>query len=113
MNNLLIVENHPAMRRLIKSVVEDLAVTVHECADGREALAAYEEWRPEWILMDVEIGEKDGLTATREIIEANPDAKVLILTENGTERLREEARQAGACGYILKENLLMIRKIIH
>ncbi len=113
LNNLLIVEDNPAMRRLIKSVVADLAVSVHECADGAEALAAYEALMPEWVLMDVEMKVKDGFTATREIIESYPQAKILILTKYSTNRMREEAHRAGACEYVLKENLLTIRDIIH
>ena len=111
--NLLIVEDNSSMRRLIKSVVKDLAENIHECEDGAEALAAYETYNPEWILMDVEMKKKDGFTATREIVEAHPDAKVLILTKYSTDRMREEAERAGASEYVLKENLLTIREIIH
>lgn len=112
LNNLLIVEDNPSMRRLIKSVVKDLAVSIHECEDGADALEAYEKFLPEWILMDVEMKEKDGLTATREITEAHPKAKILILTKYETTRMREEAKRAGALEYVLKENLLTIREII-
>jgi CheY-like chemotaxis protein len=48
LKNLLIVEDNLPMRRLIKSVVEDLALSVHECTDGSEALGAYETHCPEW-----------------------------------------------------------------
>lgn len=113
LQNLLIVEDNPSMRRLIKSVVKDLAENIHECEDGTEALAAYEVLMPEWVLMDIEMKKKDGFTATREITEAYPQAKILILTKYGTDRMREEAERAGACEYVLKENLLTIREIIH
>ncbi len=113
LKNLLIVEDNPSMRRLIRSVCKDLAAEIHECADGTEALAAYEAYCPEWILMDVEMQEKDGFTATREIMKIHPEAKILILTKYETKRMREEARKAGACEYVLKENLLTIRELIH
>lgn len=73
---------------------------------------AYEKFCPEWVLMDVEMKEKDGFTATREIIRLHPEAKILILTKHKTERMRLEAERAGACQYVLKENLLSIRGII-
>lgn len=111
LQNLLIVEDNASMRRLIKSVVADLAVAIHECEDGSDALAAYEEHHPEWVVMDVEMKEKDGITATREIVESHPDANVLILTQNGSDRLREQAKQAGAAKFVLKEDLLSIRQI--
>lgn len=113
LKNLLIVEDNASMRRLIKSVVEDLAVNVHECDDGAKALAAYEAHCPEWILMDVEMQEKDGFSATKEIMLAHPEAKVLILTKYSTQRMRDEAERVGACEYVLKENLLSIRQILH
>lgn len=112
LKNLLIVEDNPSMRRLIKSVCKDLAAEIHECADGADALAAYEAHCPEWILMDVEMQCKDGFTATREIMQIHPEAKILILTKYETVRMREEARKAGACEYVLKENLLTIRELI-
>lgn len=113
LNNLLIVEDNPSMRRLIKSIVADLAMRIHECADGIEALDAYEKFRPEWVLMDVEMHQKDGFTATREIIEAHPEAKIVIVTRYATQGMREAAQKAGACEYVLKENLMEIRAIIH
>jgi CheY-like chemotaxis protein len=112
-NNILIVEDNPGMRRLIRSVVEDLAIAVHECRDGAEALEAYERIAPEWVLMDIEMKEKDGITATREITVAHPEARVVILTKYGNDRVRDEAKRAGALEYILKENLLSVREIIH
>lgn len=113
LENLLIVEDNPLMRRMIKSVVADLAISVHECSDGIEALDAYEKFHPEWVLMDVEMSQKDGFTATREIIDAYPEAKIMIVTKYATERMREAAKRAGACEYVLKENLMDIREIIH
>lgn len=111
LNNLLIVEDNPSMRRLIRSIVEDLAVSIHECEDGADALAAYEEHRPEWVVMDVEMKEKDGITATREIIETHPEAKILILTRYDSVLIRKRAMKAGASIFVLKENLLAIREI--
>lgn len=112
LKNLLIVEDNRSMRRLIKSVVKDLALSVHECSDGAEALDAYEAHCPEWVLMDVEMERVDGLTATREIMKLHPKAKIMILTKYGTERMREKAKRAGASEYVLKENLLKIRDIL-
>lgn len=74
---------------------------------------AYEKFQPEWVLMDVEMPRKNGFSATREIIEAHPEAKIVIVTKHGTQGMREAAEKAGACDYILKENLMGIRVIIH
>lgn len=111
LNNLLIVEDNPRMRRLIKSVIEDLAVVIHECEDGADALAAYEEHLPEWVVMDVEMKKKDGITATREIVDTHPEAKILILTRYDSESIRTQAMEAGASEFVLKDDVLAIREI--
>lgn len=111
LKNLLIIEDNAAMRRLIRSVVADLAANIHECEDGSQALEAYEEHDPEWVVRDVEMKEKDGITATREILRSHPKANILILTHDGSDRLREQAKQAGAVRFVLKEDLLSIRQI--
>jgi len=51
-------------------------------------------------------------TATREILKAFPAAKIVIVSEHDDEQIREAARAAGACGYVLKENLLAIRELL-
>jgi two-component system response regulator DesR len=55
--------------------------------------------------MDVALPGTDGITATRLITTAFPSARVVIVTDYGSARLREAARLAGATDYVLKENL--------
>ena len=109
---LLIVDDHSAMRRMIGKVVGDMISNIQECGDGEEALAAYIQYRPDWVLMDIEMSRMDGITATREILLSFPSAKVVIVTRHDDEQLREAARNAGACGYVLKENLIAIRELL-
>ncbi len=107
---ILIVEDDGAMRELIKKVIGTLADSFCECSDGRDALSLYEKYRPAWVLMDIRMKHMDGLTATEQITTAWPSARVLVVTAHTDEDLREAAHQAGACGYVSKENLLEIRK---
>lgn len=109
---LLIVDDHSAMRRMIGRVVNDMVSDIEECGDGAEAVAAYNQYRPDWVLMDIEMSRMDGITATREILLAFPSAKVVIVTKHDDEQIRAAARQAGACGYVLKENLIAIRDLL-
>ncbi len=109
---LLIVDDHSAMRRMIGKVVSDMVSEIEECSDGAEALAAYSRFLPDWVLMDIEMDQMDGITATREIINVYPDAKVLIVSKYGDEQLLEAAFKAGACGHVIKENLLAIREVL-
>jgi two-component system, chemotaxis family, chemotaxis protein CheY len=109
---IMIVEDSPQMRRTLKRFVSDLATAVYECGDGAEALAAYAAHRPDWVLMDIEMKNTDGLTATRQIKTMFPEAKVMIVTNYDDAELREAARSAGACEYVVKENLLDVRRIL-
>ena|SRR5438045_8920394 len=110
--NLLIVEDSEQMRRTIKAFVRDLASEIHECADGAQALAAYCAYRPAWVLMDVQMKELDGISATRQIVAADPAARVLIVSNYDDPDLRAAASAAGACGYIVKENLFDLRRVL-
>jgi CheY-like chemotaxis protein len=109
---LLIVEDNFQMRRLIRSVVADLAESVSECGDGSEALEAYAAQRPDWVLMDIEMKTLDGISATRLLKSEFPAARIVILTEYDQADWRDEARRAGAVDYVLKENLFDVRRIL-
>ena len=109
---LLIVDDHSAMRRLLGRVVSDLVSLVVECEDGADSIAAYEQHRPDWVLMDIEMQQTDGITATRDLMKVFPEARVVIVSKYDDERLRAAARTAGACGYVCKENLLALRALL-
>ena len=109
---LLIVEDNALMRRLIKSIVSDLADQIEECEDGAEVLEAYEKHFPELILMDVKMPKTDGITASREVLARYPQAKICIVTDYSDAKTRRAATDAGALDYVLKDNLTDIRKVI-
>lgn len=111
MIKLLIVEDHAEMRGALRRLLSDLG-EIYECSSGAEAFAAYTAHQPDWVLMDIKLGWMSGITATREITAAYPEARVVMVTVYGDEELREAARQAGACGYVLKENLEEVRRYV-
>src|SRR5262245_56844312 len=106
---ILIVDDSVPMRRILRRFVEDLADEISECSDGAEALAIYPEFKPDWVLMDIEMEKVNGIAATRRLRAEFPDARILILTNHGDPNLKAEAEAAGASGYVLKENLLDVR----
>src|SRR5262245_2990827 len=107
--SILIVDDSAPVRRMVRSLFDDWA-TVHECGDGAAVTQCYAAWRPDWVLMDVGLKGVDGLTATRRLLEQWPQARVVIVANYDDEGLRAEAHAAGACDYVLKENLLTLKQ---
>src|SRR5918996_5096464 len=112
MVSLMIVDDSDEIRRMLRAVVADLADPVYECGDGGAAQAAYATHRPDWVLMDVSMVPMDGITATRHIIETFPAARILIVTQYDDAHFRTAAQEAGACGYVLKDNLFEVRRLL-
>ena len=108
----MIVDDSDEIRRMLRALLADVADPIHECRDGVEAGAAYGTHRPDWVLMDVSMEPVDGITATRHLIQAFPDARVMMVTQHGDVTLRTAAQEAGACGYLLKDNLLEVRRFL-
>jgi len=113
LQTILIVEDNSQMRRTLRELLGDVVAACYECSDGQAALAAYLQHRPNWVLMDLKMPGMDGLAATAALCAADPAARVLIVTNYDDPALREAARQAGACGFVPKENLLELRALIN
>jgi len=110
--SLMIVDDSDDVRRMLRAVVADLADPIFECRDGQEACDAYTSHRPDWVLMDVSMGPMDGITATRQITEAFPAARIVIVTQYDDDRFRRAALASGARGYVLKDNLFEVRRFL-
>lgn len=102
---LLIVDDHAVVRRGLRGFLEltDEFEVVGEGANGLEAVSLAQELQPDVVLMDLVMPEMDGIEATRRIMLANPDAKILVLSSFGDENSVLPAIQAGALGYVLKD----------
>jgi NarL family two-component system response regulator LiaR len=101
---VLIVDDHPIVRDGLKSVLlaaDDLELAGEACS-GQEALDRCQESTPDVILMDVVMPGMDGLAATRAVLGQYPQVKVVVLTTFPEEGLVQEALEAGAIGYLLK-----------
>jgi|SRR5688572_21487903 CheY-like chemotaxis protein len=109
---IMIVDDHREMRRLLMSTLENLASEFVECSDGAEAVAAWAQHRPDWTVMDVAMKPMDGLEATRLIKARFAEARIVILTQHDSAPMRQAALNAGARGFLAKENLVQIATII-
>ncbi len=109
---VLIVEDNDGIRRLLRRTLLDSASAIWECSDGSDALANYEDHRPDIVLMDIRMPKMDGLTATRQIREFDPSARVVVVTDYDDEDVRKAAFEAGACAYALKQELSDVPRIL-
>ncbi len=102
---VLIVDDQNLMREGLRTLLEleEGIAIAGEAVDGAAAVAAYEELRPDVILMDIRMPKMDGVEATRRIRALEPDAKVLVLTTFDEDELVFDAIRAGARGYLLKD----------
>lgn len=109
---VLIVDDNRRFRELMRTVLAGLADQVNECADGDEAVAAYRAQRPDWVLMDLQMARIGGLEAVRRLLAADRTARVLIVADYDDAHWRAAALEAGARGYVLKDNLLDVRRLL-
>jgi CheY-like chemotaxis protein len=111
MKSLLIVEDCEEFRRMIVSMLRAYYDEIYECTDGKDAKAAYAKYKPDWVLMDIEMKEMDGLTATKKIKTTYPEARVVIMTQYQDKEVEIEAQLVGAEKFVLKDNIVDIKKI--
>lgn len=77
---------------------------VGEAQDGREAIKLAKQLKPEVVVMDVAMAEMNGIEAPRRLVAANSNVKILALSVPSDSRYVKQMLEAGASGYLLKEN---------
>jgi DNA-binding NarL/FixJ family response regulator len=102
---VLVVEDHPLFRKGVVALLEavpDFSVA-GVAVSGEEAVARAAELRPDVVLMDLQLPGISGIEATRAIVGADPDVRVLVLSLFEDEDSVFLALRAGARGYVLKD----------
>ena len=103
---ILIADDHEIVRQGLRAVVESHAgwELCGEASDGWDAVRKAAELNPDIIALDIGMPNLNGLDAAREILRANPKAKILFLTVYDTEQAVKTAVAVGAKGLILKSD---------
>ena len=103
---LLIADDQALVRAGFKMILdaEDDIEVVGEAVDGVQAVDMARRLKPDVVLMDIRMPELDGLEATRRILAADSDARVLVLTTFDLDEYVYEALRAGASGFVLKDD---------
>ncbi|MDP1990544.1 MAG: response regulator transcription factor [Syntrophales bacterium] len=102
---MVLVDDHRLFREGVRNLLEQQAdmTVVGEAEDGRTATDLVQTLSPTLVVMDVTMPDLNGINATRQILSAKPDIKVLALSMHAHRPLVREMLEAGASGYLLKE----------
>ncbi|GAB3786130.1 response regulator [Nocardioides ungokensis] len=117
---VLVVDDQAMVRagfRLLLADEPDIEV-VAEAGDGLEAVTEAARCDPDVVLMDIRMPELDGLEATRRILAADPESRILILTTFDLDEYVYRALEAGASGFVLKDDppeqlIAAVRTVAH
>ena len=103
MARVLVVDDAAFMRKMLSDVLAKAGhEVVGEAGNGVEAVARFQELKPDLMTLDITMPEKDGLTALAEIVAADPSARVVMCSALGQEAKVLEAIKLGAKDFVVK-----------
>lgn len=106
MVRVLIVDDALFMRKMLSDILKNEGIEVcAEAENGKEAVEKYRELKPDLVTMDIvmpKMEEIDGVSAVREIMKIDPQAKIIMVSAMGQHSLVVEAIQAGARDFVTK-----------
>ncbi len=100
--SILVVDDAAFMRMMIRDILAKEGYVIHEAVNGRDAVEKYREVAPDLVTMDITMPELDGISALREIRSSAPDARVLMVSAMGQQKMIVEALEAGAMDFLVK-----------
>ncbi|HJT23277.1 MAG TPA: response regulator [bacterium] len=102
-HRVMLVDDASFMRMMLKNILVGSGYeVVGEAENGAKAIEQYKSLKPDLVIMDIIMPEMGGIDAVREIVKANPAAKILMCSSMGQQSLVVEAIQAGAKDFIVK-----------
>ncbi len=99
---VLVVDDAAFMRMMIRDILSEEGYVIHEAVNGRDAVEKYDELRPDLVTMDITMPEMGGIDALREIRTSDPNARVLMVSAMGQQKMIVEALESGAMDFLVK-----------
>ena len=100
---ILIADDALFTRMMLRNILNENGYTaVVEAETGTEAIWAYNRWKPDLVIMDINMPEMDGMTAIRNIMALDPQARIIVCSALGEKQLMMEALEAGVKDFITK-----------
>ncbi len=110
---ILVVEDSTMMRKVIMKVLKEAGYEiVGEASSGADAIEMYKELKPDIVTMDITMRGMDGITASKEIMDIDSDAKILILSNLDEDKYRDEVDKLGAIGLVNKHKTDQILELL-
>lgn len=102
---VMLVDDHQMVRNGLGTflLVHDDLELVGEASDGEQAIAIFDHAEADVVLMDLKMPRMDGIETTRALLERDPEVRIIALTSFKEEELIQQALDAGAIGYLLKD----------
>ena len=103
MARIMINDDSDSIRMVLRDILDiGHHELVAEATNGFEAVEKFNETKPDLLLLDIAMPKKDGISVLREILDANPSAKIIMITASDNINTMKECINAGAISYLLK-----------
>jgi two-component system chemotaxis response regulator CheY len=100
---ILIVDDAMFVRTMVKDILVPRGYEIAgEATNGNEAVVKYQELKPDLVTMDITMKEKDGLEAARDILAKFPDARIIMVTALGQEKMLRDSIKLGVKDFVVK-----------
>ena len=103
---ILIADDHEVVRRGLSALLQahEGWEVCAEAVDGRDAVEKAKQLKPDFVILDIGMPNLNGLAATRQLAQYDPNFKIIVLTITDSDRVIREALEAGARGFVLKSD---------
>lgn len=103
MARVMITDDSDSIRMVLRDILDiGHHELVAEATNGFEAVEKFNETKPDLLLLDMAMPKKDGISALKEILDVNPDAKIIMITASDNINTMKECISSGALAYLLK-----------